>query len=208
MNKVWIKVTHMFLLLTELSRSPISCLYFLWSEKTILVLVTKHYLYSKAEKCLIHHCGVNLLNGLWVFDLLPLLTICYLFLWRNRIHRKRLSSDHKVFSYSTTLTGDLKGYKTNRIMLKHSRRYLWVNPLPLKAVRFQLFSYREVDANGLILPMDFVSEIIEEAHNGGLLQRHGWAEARAHNSRPRQSNALPVVQVSQAHSAVVPQKAV
>lgn len=105
--------------------------------------------------------------------------------------------------------GICKGINQKRITLKkHSRRYLWGNPLPLKAVRFQLFSYREVDANGLILAMDFVSKIIEEAHNGGLLQRHGWTEARAHNSRPRQSNALPVMQVGQAHSAVVPQKAV
>lgn len=134
MNKVWIKVTHMFLLLTELSRSPISCLYFLWSKKTILALVTKHYSYSEAEKCLIHLCGVNLLNRLWVFDLLPLLTICYLILWRNRIHRKRLSSDHQVFSYSTTLTGDLKEYKTkmNYVKEAYSRRYLGVNPLKNK----------------------------------------------------------------------------
>lgn len=70
------------------------------------------------------------------------------------------------------------------------------------------FSYGEVDANGLILAMDFVCEVIEEPHNGGLLQRHGWAEARAYNGGPCQSDALPVMQIGQAHSAVIPQKTV
>lgn len=70
------------------------------------------------------------------------------------------------------------------------------------------FPYREVDTDGLILPMDFVGEIIEEAHDGGLLQGHGRAEARAHDGGPRQGDALPVVQVGQAHSTVVAQKAV
>lgn len=34
----------------------------------------------------------------------------------------------------------------------------------------QLFPYREVDTDGLVLPMDFVGEIVEEAHDGRLLQ--------------------------------------
>lgn len=56
--------------------------------------------------------------------------------------------------------------------------------------------------------MDFVCKVIKEPHNGGLLQGHGWTEARAHNSGPRQSNALPVMQIGQAHSAVITQKTV
>lgn len=72
----------------------------------------------------------------------------------------------------------------------------------------ECFSYREVDADGLILAMDFVCEVIEEPHNGGLLQRHGWAEARAYNGGPRQGYAVPVVQIGQAHATVIPQKTV
>lgn len=56
--------------------------------------------------------------------------------------------------------------------------------------------------------MDFVSKIVKEPHNWGLLQRHGWAEARPYDGRPRQSNTLPIMQIGQAHAAVIPQKTV
>lgn len=73
---------------------------------------------------------------------------------------------------------------------------------------FWCCSYSEVNADCLILAMDFVCEVVEEPHNGGFLQRHGRAEARAYYSRPCQSDALPVMQVGQAHSAVIPKKTV
>lgn len=72
----------------------------------------------------------------------------------------------------------------------------------------RLRPYREVDSDGLVLPVDFVGEVVEEAHDGGLLQRHGRAEAGAHDGGPRQGDAFPVVQVGQTHAAVVTQKAV
>lgn len=70
------------------------------------------------------------------------------------------------------------------------------------------FSYREVDTDGLVVAVDFVSQVIKESHNRGLLQRHGWAEARAHEGRPCHSNALPVMQICQAHSDGITQKAI
>ena len=72
----------------------------------------------------------------------------------------------------------------------------------------KVFPYREVDPDGLVLTMDFVREVVEEPHDGGLLQRHGWAEAGAHDGGPRQSDAIPVVQIGQAHSVVIPQETV
>lgn len=58
------------------------------------------------------------------------------------------------------------------------------------------------------MAVDLVSQVIEESHNRRLLQRHGRAEARAHDGRPRHSNALPVMQICQAHSDGITQKAI
>lgn len=70
------------------------------------------------------------------------------------------------------------------------------------------FSYREVNTDGFIVVLDFVSQVIEKSHNRGLLQRHGGAETRAHDGGPRHSNALPVMQICQAHSDGITQKAI
>lgn len=69
-------------------------------------------------------------------------------------------------------------------------------------------SYAEVDANGLVLALDLVGEVVQEAYNGGLLQGHGLAEAGAHHSGPVHSHTVPVMQVGQAHAAVVAKQAV
>jgi len=68
--------------------------------------------------------------------------------------------------------------------------------------------YREVDADCLVLPVDLVGEVVEQADDGGLLQGHGAAEARAHDGRPRQRDAVPVVQVAQTHATVAAQQTV
>ena len=69
-------------------------------------------------------------------------------------------------------------------------------------------TYREVDADGLVLPVDLVCEVVKQADDGGLLQGHGGAEPRVHDGRPRQGDAVPVVQVGKAHATVVPQETV
>lgn len=53
--------------------------------------------------------SLNLLDRLSVLQLLPLQTLCHFFLWKDRFLWIRTSSNHKLFSHSTTLTGDLKG---------------------------------------------------------------------------------------------------
>lgn len=69
-------------------------------------------------------------------------------------------------------------------------------------------SYSKVDANGLVLAVDLVSEVVKQADDGGLLQGHSWAESWADDGRPGQGDAVPVVQVGQAHPTVVPQETV
>ena len=71
-----------------------------------------------------------------------------------------------------------------------------------------LHAYREVDADGLVLPVDLVCQVVKQADDGGLLQGHGGAEPRVYDGRPRQGDAVPVVQVGEAHAAVVPQETV
>lgn len=103
-------LTHMFLLLMELSRSAISCLYLLRREKKQywrqwLTLVPTDWWWIRLG-------GVNLLSRLWVFDFLPRLTTCYFLVRWDGVLGKRLSSDHQFFSDSTALTGNLKRKNT------------------------------------------------------------------------------------------------
>lgn len=41
--------------------------------------------------------------------------------------------------------------------------------LPFPSEMQKSFSYREVNTNGLVVPVDFVRQVIKESHNRGLL---------------------------------------
>lgn len=69
-------------------------------------------------------------------------------------------------------------------------------------------AYSEVNANCLILAMDFICKVIKKPDNGGFLQGHGRTEAWAHYGWPCQSNAVPVMQVSQTNTSMIPQQTV
>lgn len=69
-------------------------------------------------------------------------------------------------------------------------------------------AYSEVNANCLVLAMDFICKVIKEPDNGGFLQGHGRIEAWAYYGWPCQSNAVPIMQVSQTNTSMIPQQTV
>lgn len=69
-------------------------------------------------------------------------------------------------------------------------------------------AHSETDPSGVVLPVDPVSDVIEQPSNGGLLQGHSGRQAAADQSRPHFPNTVPVPRACQGDTTVYTQQAV
>lgn len=69
-------------------------------------------------------------------------------------------------------------------------------------------AHGEIDPDGVVLPMDPVSDVVKQASDGGLLQGHSGRQATADQSWPHFTDAVPVSRTGQRDTAVDSQQAV
>lgn len=69
-------------------------------------------------------------------------------------------------------------------------------------------AHGEVDPAGVVLAMDPVGDVVEQAADGGLLQGHGGRQAAADQGGPFLADAVPVPRAGQVDTAVHSQQAV
>ena len=69
-------------------------------------------------------------------------------------------------------------------------------------------AHREVDAYGVVLPVDAIDDVIEQASQGRLLQGHGRGQAAAHQRGPHLAHTVPVTGPGLGRAGVEHQQAV
>lgn len=66
----------------------------------------------------------------------------------------------------------------------------------------------EIDPDGVVMPSDPFSDVIQKSTNWGLFQSQGRWQAAAHQSRPHLSDTVPVSRTRQADTTVHTQQTV